>query len=78
MSMNLYLICTTCVSGIWIGQQDYDHDRGEIYTGEPDTMNKLASFLLSHKANIDLYEDHSLSLIDEHHYNMVSEECIVF
>ena len=43
MSTTFDIICVKCKKDLWIGQGDI------LYTGEPETMEKLRVFLHEHK-----------------------------
>ena len=53
MSVDIFLVCTKCKTGIHVGQSSAGNHKPYIYSAQTETMEKLASFLEKHS----IYED---------------------
>jgi hypothetical protein len=53
MSIDIFLVCTKCKTGIHVGQSSAGTHKPYVYSSQKETMDKLANFLEEHS----IYED---------------------
>ncbi len=55
MSTDLHIACKDCKKTLWIAQEGMSGQT--LYSGEPETMEKLKSFLFDHMFHELIFED---------------------